>query len=495
MRMWDVGYLAWLGGIMLLGVALRLAGLTVHSLWFDEGCTIINSSFDSIANLWRNVIALEGGSERYQPLNIILLWCWRRMFGSSETILRLFPAVLGILSLPVFYWSALRIFKRRGALFALALFSFSAFAVYYAQEIRPYSLMILLAVCHIGCFLFAAKRQTVGSSFLLAAASAAAFFGSVFSALFIASLALGDWLWNLKRSRRVILRWLPSVLACLPILFFYLSSPDVDGGTAGAKVPDLQQPVWQNALFSVYGVLAGTTFGPSIESLRSHGASALQAAWLTIGLLAASVAALSLVLLHRMTRASDADQPAFPSIRILLSAAVIMFVAQTAFAVVMDFNWQPRHTYWLLPVVALALGWAASTSRTAAGWALLLIGLNLYSLSNYWFEPSHRKDEIRELSRYLTGVEGPVYNASTSTLLPMYEYYGLERAEQLAISDGNLRLALKSRSASAGWVINYRPYYSRWKDSEALARAIAPDHAVLGKWEFKGIDLYKIGAP
>jgi len=100
MRMWDVGYLAWLGGIMLLGVALRLAGLTVHSLWFDEGCTIINSSFDSIANLWRNVIALEGGSERYQPLNIILLWCWRRMFGSSETILRLFPAVLGILSLP-----------------------------------------------------------------------------------------------------------------------------------------------------------------------------------------------------------------------------------------------------------------------------------------------------------------------------------------------------------------------------------------------------------
>lgn len=478
--------------LLAAGIGLRLFGLNIHSLWYDEGCTLINSSYQSLSALWSNVITMQGGSERYQPLNILLLWGWRQMFGSSELVLRLFPALIGILSAPLIYWAAKNAFDRKAALWSLAVFTCSAFAVYYAQEVRPYALMLLLTTLQFGCFFYASRTGALRAAIVLGMASAMALFGSIFSALMTLSLALADLLAT-REFRRCVMRWLPSVLFCIPIILFYLSARDVAEGSAGAGVPPLQQPIWQNAAFSICGILAGTTFGPSIESLRSQSLNALKEAWGTLLALGICIAGLTVCFLGVIFKSLWQGRRSVPKpIWILSAAMVLMLGIQILFALVMNFNWQPRHTYWLCPVLAIVLGWLASRARVPSLFVLMLIGLNLYSLANYWFKTEYRKDDVRQAAVWLRQQNQPIVNISTRDLLPLYEYYGLEGVQQMKTSGAGLSGSLVAEKGSDLWLIHYRPFYSLWKTRSELAVALAPKYEVVDVALFKNINLYKV---
>ena len=78
-------------------------------------------------------------------------FCWSRRFfnsilGKNEFALRLFPLLIGILSLWLFYLLLKRITNGAGLFTALALFAFNPRLVYYSSEVKQYILDVAVTI-------------------------------------------------------------------------------------------------------------------------------------------------------------------------------------------------------------------------------------------------------------------------------------------------------------------------------------------------------------
>ena len=119
--------------LFLAGAALRLTGLSVHSLWIDETMTW------HVASSGHVVRALAG--DRHPPLSFLAFEQWRRLAGDSEAALRLLPALVACLALALFAVLARELLARRPARVAVALFAVSPFQVWHGQEVRMYAFL------------------------------------------------------------------------------------------------------------------------------------------------------------------------------------------------------------------------------------------------------------------------------------------------------------------------------------------------------------------
>jgi hypothetical protein len=131
----------WLSLLLLLaGFALRTYQLAVQSLWYDEAISwyLTQMPLPQLTEWTANDIQ--------PPLYYYLLWLWVRLAGISEFALR-FPSVAcGLLTLPLLWRLARRLFGPRAGWLALLLAVLSPLHVYYAQEARMYTLLTLLGV-------------------------------------------------------------------------------------------------------------------------------------------------------------------------------------------------------------------------------------------------------------------------------------------------------------------------------------------------------------
>ncbi|NTU71468.1 MAG: hypothetical protein HGB10_06580 [Coriobacteriia bacterium] len=89
-------------------------------------------------------------SNVHPPFFHVLLHYWVWVFGKSEVAVRLFPAVFGIAAIPVMYWSARTVYGRRVGLIAAFTLALSPFFIWYSQEARMYTMMLLFATGSIG---------------------------------------------------------------------------------------------------------------------------------------------------------------------------------------------------------------------------------------------------------------------------------------------------------------------------------------------------------
>ena len=98
-------------------------------------------------------------TESTPPLYYLLAWVWAKVFGTSEAALRSLSAVIGAAVVPV-AWGAARAFFRnvRVAWVAAALVAVNPYFVWYSQEARSYSLLVLTTAVSL---LFLARRRLV----------------------------------------------------------------------------------------------------------------------------------------------------------------------------------------------------------------------------------------------------------------------------------------------------------------------------------------------
>ncbi len=130
-------------GIITFGVCLRLrAYLYDRSLWFDE--------LQLIETLGKPVIArclhpLREG--QVAPAGFVaIVQLLRRLFSSSELVLRMPSIAAGIASLPLFWLLVKRVLSPAAALLALAMLSLSPEAIFLAADFKPYSSDLFLAL-------------------------------------------------------------------------------------------------------------------------------------------------------------------------------------------------------------------------------------------------------------------------------------------------------------------------------------------------------------
>jgi mannosyltransferase len=124
--------------IVIVGVALRVFHLTYLSLWNDE---LFSRCYyqTGLAYMWTEGLR----SESSPPLYYMALGAWIQVFGSGEAALRALSVAASSVAILLVYMLGKEILTRPQALLAAGLFALSATQIYFAQEARPYALLLM----------------------------------------------------------------------------------------------------------------------------------------------------------------------------------------------------------------------------------------------------------------------------------------------------------------------------------------------------------------
>jgi mannosyltransferase len=150
-----------------LAAVLRFWTLGHQGFWYDEAVT---------ASLLRapagQMLSALPHSESTPPLYYLVAWGWVRIFGNDEVGLRSLSALAGVATVPVAFAAARELAGRRVGLLAALLVAVNPLLIWYSQEARSYSLLVLLTATTF--WLFARARAAPAPARLLAWAGASA---------------------------------------------------------------------------------------------------------------------------------------------------------------------------------------------------------------------------------------------------------------------------------------------------------------------------------
>jgi mannosyltransferase len=125
--------------ILLLGSTLRLYGLDHESLWYDELLTWQRSNYDTLSEVIKEGVR----GTVHPPGYLCFLHFVQKYWGDSEWILRFPSALCGVLSIPLIFLLGASLYGRREGLIAAVLMAVLWCPVYYSQEARPYSMLLV----------------------------------------------------------------------------------------------------------------------------------------------------------------------------------------------------------------------------------------------------------------------------------------------------------------------------------------------------------------
>jgi uncharacterized membrane protein len=191
---WQYAYHTILIGITLLGAILRAYHLGYKPLWFDEA-VIFWLSQEPLSQ----VLGQSSQAFSNPPIFLILITQISHI-GNSEEILRGIPWLAGVLTIPAMYMLARQYLSRGGALMAALIIAIAPTQIKYAQQLREYSLSVLLAILMLFCFGFFLKKSSWRRASLLAGVMAISIFTQYGLALLILALN-GVMLIHLFRNR------------------------------------------------------------------------------------------------------------------------------------------------------------------------------------------------------------------------------------------------------------------------------------------------------
>jgi uncharacterized membrane protein len=399
--------------IIVISIFLRFFLLDNQSLWYDEGVSLILSDKTSVKENLSRILS-RNGSDKYQSLYYLILFYWRSAFGNTEFAIRSLSAILGVSSVITIFFTTLRIYGKNHAIWSSLILGFSSFGVYYSQEARPYSLLIFLASLQLYFFSqwFKQDDNKIIWRLSFAIVTAIGAWGSILLVLFSVALCLSHAIID-RKLKPWLEWWLPTGVLSAPIILIllYLSSPAVAEPTE-FTVTRTGFPIIQNVIFVIYGILVGTTYGPSQEQLRGDGKIQVVLDYLpqlTLLLIVGTVIFIALVkTLWRQGNRSKCHRADY----LFACLFVTSFFLGLILALFTGMNWLPRHAFYLCVSLAILIPSAFShrhkhrvkldrLSRYAQMAVTFLIILNIYSLFNYYFNENYWRDDYRSAVEYL----------------------------------------------------------------------------------------------
>lgn len=129
--------------LLLLGALLRLRQyLTGRSLWADEAMLALNIVNRSFVGMFQPLDYDQGA-----PIGFLLIEkLFNAVLGKHEFALRLFPLLVGLALLWLFYLLLRRVTSNPGLLTALALFVFNLRLIYYSSEVKQYIVDVAVTI-------------------------------------------------------------------------------------------------------------------------------------------------------------------------------------------------------------------------------------------------------------------------------------------------------------------------------------------------------------
>lgn len=404
--------------LILITFATHAYRLDAKSMWIDEGLSIYRAHQD-LRTILSNAVVIQGflTYDTHPPLHFLLLRLLIGVAGDSEFTLRFLSVAWGVLLVPLFYVFGKRLLGVRVGLWSATIAALSPIYLWYAQELRGYTMLVSLTLFSNYALLRLWQSIREGQSrprrvilwvlaYILATVAAIfTHYGAIFVLLFqwVVVLALSIWV---RRVRLIGLLVGASlfVVPFLPFMWQRMQTPaergyrfvplwemarDLLNGFSLGKAVRLDDVLWLDGIFLAVFVL-GVVMAGRGQTERRWWVSPYLLGYLLIPTLA----------LYSLSHL----KPMYEGVRHLLivSPAYYLILAAGLDTVARRY----RYFTVLLTVV--------------------LVGGVAYSTFNHFFDPMYAKDDIRSAVRYVSGHigSGEVVVLSEPILSPLWEYYG-----------------------------------------------------------------------
>jgi hypothetical protein len=452
----------------ILGIYLALGfyGIDRQSLWEDEYNSLwrVTSSKHPI---WRDAHGF---------LYFALLHLWIKL-GTSELMLRALSVVLGGLAVCFMYAMGMVLTKRRlfASVSALLLASSPLF-IWYSQEARYITLMIVSTLAMAYTFQRVIVSPAIGWWIAYGAAMLFALFSFVSTLLL--PVAHGLYLTWSSRGRPLLRQW----LLCTGIAFFiftiwFIKGTHFVGAIADARQDgqtvlsnpnvfpfsgDFNQVRAAMVPYTVFAFTAGFSLGPSLRDLYSDRSlapllphiNAILALFAIYGFLCVSS-----LRLFRTQRESGA---------FLIFWLTVPILGVFGIAKILNIFFDIRYVAMALPAyLFIAAAGIINLHKPWIRWLALVVvlGVHLVSLTNYYFEPRYAREDTRAAAEFLrsaTRRDDIVLVLGTLSSLPHY-YQGGPPLVPFTPSDGKDK-PLEARLRQLGeqhdrlWLVQIRPW-------------------------------------
>ncbi|MBI1796505.1 MAG: glycosyltransferase family 39 protein [Candidatus Eisenbacteria bacterium] len=408
-----------------VAAALRLFRLGHQSLWVDEVFSWMSAD---IGHRWSWSHLLE---DVHGPLYSLMLHLWGGIAGDSEWALRLPSAVLGVALVGAIAWVAALWLGRETAVPAAWLAAGSPFLVWYAQEARNYT-ALMLWVCVGSALLLGLARRLAPAR--VAGYVAAAGIG-VLSNLSFAMMAPVHLRWWLGpaggRLRRLALAGGVAVLvlaiaaAWVPQIARIWDWKRLDPAhhAAAAETPLRGATTFHAAAipFAAYTFAVGPTLGPPVRALRVSAGLATLRPWALELAVSAVVFGLLIALGFAAVRRRDRLGDAL--LWLVLPALVVSYFAMQNFKV-----FHPRYLAVSVPafIALLAAAFADLGRSRRVALAALVAALWTVSLTRLYFDPRFAREDMRGAARWVAAraMAGDRIVAANTAELLVYYYRG-----------------------------------------------------------------------
>jgi len=206
--------------LTILGCFLRFYNLGYNSLWLDEASTL-GMSKGSFEAIWATTLSGDFHPPLFHWTEHIMLF-----FGQSEVVLRFIPALLGVLTIPVFYLIGKEFRDKNVGLICAALLTVSYFGIFYSQEAYSYSMVLFTFSLALLFYLRALRTDETSEWLLFGLFSALAVWTHyyVLIGLFViylhALITLREKLKkNIREGKKILVALVTMTVLILPLLF------------------------------------------------------------------------------------------------------------------------------------------------------------------------------------------------------------------------------------------------------------------------------------
>ncbi|TQE75574.1 glycosyltransferase family 39 protein [Leptospira noguchii] len=214
--------------VFTLGAFFRLFRLDLQSPWEDELFSIRASSANSLNDLWNWM-----KDDPHPPLYQTLLYFWFQLLQPTIFVGRLLSAISGLLVPFAFYVLAPVELKGRIKVSVSVLLSLSTGLIYYSQELRSYSLLVLFCTIQLTFVLklvYGKEKNLrlyislLGISLL---ASYTHFFGFIWSASIFLGMFIEELIFERKFPKEFFFFGISFSLLFLPVLYLLFNSDKI----------------------------------------------------------------------------------------------------------------------------------------------------------------------------------------------------------------------------------------------------------------------------
>ena len=414
-------------------IAVMLLAISNESLWIDEFWT---AHFGAMASFkaFYDLLLVPNGSQT--PLHFLHFYLWGLWNPPGEFLFRLANLPLFVLGQLALFW-ALRDYPGKFAVLFLALSALHPMVWQYANDARPYTMlvagsqMMLAYLLHLHASSAGGRPGEPFFLMLFVLGGILLFGASLLGAFWVFAACLYVLVHHLRKStwrellQGVNLLLLGLFLAAIAVLaVYYLNS--LLKGAGGSRVSSSSP---STVLFAAYEMLGLAGIGPGRLELRSAGLAALVP--YAIGLLAAGsvmIVVLALGLNAARTRLGSRELMLMGALGLL----PVVIVIYSGFA--MHWRVLGRHLIAALPLLnlVLALGLAGllqADGRRGQGLRWMLAGSALlilvYSSFSLRFAPQHRKDDYRAAAALAQGAIAQGQRVWWAADVIGARYYGL----------------------------------------------------------------------